>query len=270
MIPEAFGYTRARTVAEAILAMSGGARALAGGHSLVPALKLRLASEESLVDIGQLSELKGISLDGSTLVIGALTRHHDVATSADVTAHCACLAQAAGGVGDQMVRNRGTLGGSLAQNDPHGDLPAVMLAVGANITLQGPNGSRTVAADDFFVDYYETAREDDELITSVRIPGAQTSGAYEKFNRRAQDWAIIGAAVSKGADGWRVALTGAGPVAVRAKAVEAALASGSAAADAAAHASDGLNPQEGLDGSAEYKRHLACVLVKRALVAAGG
>jgi len=167
------------------------------------------------------------------------------------------------------VRNRGTIGGSLAQADPHGDLPAVALALGAEIVAQGASGTRTIAADEFFVDYYTTALGEGELITEIRIPGGQSKGAHAKFSRRAQDWAIIGAAVSKGCGGWRVGLCGAGATALRATAVEAALASGASAADAASHAGEGISPEPGLDGSAEYKRHLACVMVRRALEAAG-
>jgi carbon-monoxide dehydrogenase medium subunit len=167
------------------------------------------------------------------------------------------------------VRNRGTIGGSLAQADPHGDLPAVMLALGAEIVAQSASGTRTIAADEFFVDYYTTALDEGELLTEIRIPGGHSKGAYAKFSRRAQDWAIIGAAVSKGSEGWRVGLCGAGPTAVRATGVEEALASGASAGDAAAHASEGISPEPGLDGSTEYKRHLACVMVRRALAAAG-
>ena len=167
------------------------------------------------------------------------------------------------------MRNRGTIGGSLAQADPHGDLPAVMLALGAEIVVQSASGTRTIGADECFVDYYTTALDEGELLTEIRIPGGQSKGAYAKFSRRAQDWAIIGAAVSKSAGGWRVGLCGAGPTAVRAGGVEAALASGASAGEAAGHASEGISPEAGLDGSTEYKRHLACVMVRRALEAAG-
>ena len=168
------------------------------------------------------------------------------------------------------MRNRGTIGGSLAQADPHGDLPAVALALGAEIVAQGASGSRTIAADEFFVDYYTTALEEGELITEIRIPGGQSQGAYAKFSRRAQDWAIIGAAVSKGSGrlarralrrrrdgGARERRRGGPGIAAR------------RAADAAAHAGEGISPEAGLDGSTEYKRHLACVMVRRALEAAG-
>jgi aerobic carbon-monoxide dehydrogenase medium subunit len=269
MIPEAFTYERAGSVAEALEHMGRGALPLAGGHSLVPALKLRLSAPEALVDIARIPELSGIRVDGGALVIGACTRHSAIAASAEVKASAAALAAAAGEVGDQQVRNRGTIGGSLAQADPHGDFPAVALAVGAEIVVQGASGTRTIAADDFFVDYFTTALAEGELITEVRIPGGQSQGAYAKFNRRAADWALMAAAVSKGADGWRVALCGAAPTAVRAPAVEAALASGASAADAAGHASEGISPEADLGGSTEYKRHLATVMVRRALVAAG-
>jgi carbon-monoxide dehydrogenase medium subunit len=269
MIPEAFEYERPGSLDEALGLLAAGGIPLAGGHSLIPALKLRLTEPETLVDIARIPGLSGIGVDGGTLVIGATTRHHDVATSPDVAAHARALAQAAASVGDQMVRNRGTIGGSIAQADPHGDFPAVMLALGAEIVVRGGGGERTVAADDFFVDYYTTALAAGELVTSVRIPGGQARGAYVKFNRRAMDWALVGAAVSQGPQGWRVGLVGVAPTAVRARGVEEALAQGASHADAAARASEGLDPQAGLDGSAEYKRHLATVLVRRALEAAG-
>ena len=269
MIPEAFTYERAGSVAEALEHMSRGALPLAGGHSLLPALKLRLSAPEALVDIGRIPELSGIRVDGGTLVIGATTRHRLVAESADVLANAAALGAAAAAIGDQQVRNRGTIGGSLAQADPHGDLPAVALALGAEIVVRSASGTRTVAADDFFVDYYTTALDDGELITEIRIPGGQSQGAYARFSRRAQDWAIIAAAVSKGTSGWRVGLCGAAATAVRARGVEEALASGASNAEAARRADEGIDPVAGLDGSTEYKRHLACVMVRRALEAAG-
>ena len=197
------------------------------------------------------------------------TRHHDVASSRDVAAHAPVLSQAAASVGDQMVRNRGTIGGSIVQADPHGDMPAVMLALGAEIVVRGSGGERVLAADDFFVDYYTTALARGRAATAIRIPGNQPRGAYVKFNRRAMDWALVGAAVSHGAGGWRVGLNGVAPTAVRARGVEEALAGGASVADAAARASEGLDPPAGLDGSSEYKRHLATVLVRRALEAAG-
>ncbi len=269
MIPEAFTYERAGSVAEALEHMGRGALPLAGGHSLIPALKLRLSAPGALVDIARIPELSGIRIDGGTLVIGSCTRHRVVATSAEVVANASVLAAATAEIGDQLVRNRGTIGGSLAQADPHGDLPAVALALGAEIVVQSAAGTRTIAADDFFVDYFTTALDEGDLITEIRIPGGQSQGAYAKFNRRTADWALMGAAVSKGAGGWRVALCGAAPTAVRASGVESALAAGASAADAAAHAADGISPEADLGGSTEYKRHLATVMVRRALEAAG-
>jgi carbon-monoxide dehydrogenase medium subunit len=265
VIPEAFAYRRAGSVEEALGLLADGGVPLAGGHSLIPALKLRLSEPATLVDIARIPGLSGIRVEDGTLVIGATTRHHDVAVSPDVAAHARVLSVAAATVGDQMVRNRGTLGGSLAHAAPHGDLPAVMLALGASIVVQGVSGQREIAADDFFTDYYTTALASGELVTSVRIPGSQGRGAYVKFNRRTLDWALVGVAVSEGSAGWRIGLTGVAPTAVRARGVEEALASGASLADASARASEGLDPPEGLDGSAEYKRHLATVLVRRAL-----
>jgi aerobic carbon-monoxide dehydrogenase medium subunit len=269
MIPEAFAYRRAASVEEALGLLADGAIPLAGGHSLIPALKLRLSEPATLVDIARIPGLSGIRVEGETLVIGAATRHHDVAVSADVATHAQVLARAAATVGDQMVRNRGTLGGSLAHAAPHGDLPAVMLALGAEIVVQGRSGERSIAADDFFTDYYTTALGEGELVTSVRIPGSQSRGAYVKFNRRTLDWALVGVAVSHGLGGWRIGLTGVAPTALRARAAEQALAGGSSPAGASLQAAEGLDPPEGLDGSAEYKRHLATVLVRRALERAG-
>jgi carbon-monoxide dehydrogenase medium subunit len=265
VIAEAFDYERAETVEQALSLMAAGAQPLAGGHSLIPALKLRLSAPEKLVDIARIPELRGIRRDGDALVIGAATRHHDVATSADVAAEAAALSQAAAGIGDQMVRNRGTIGGSLANADPHGDLPAVALALDAELVARGPRGDRRIAADAFFRDYYTTALEPGELLVAVRVPTGQAASTYVKFNRRAQDWAVVGVAASRGRGGVRVALTGVAATAVRAGAVEQALAAGASNADAASRAGDGLEPLDGLDGSAEYKRHLACVLTRRAL-----
>lgn len=270
MIPEAFAYERATSVDDALRHMAAGALPLAGGHSLIPALRLRLSAPEALVDIGRIPELSGIRREGDELVIGATTRHQMVIDSAEVRSEARCLHEATRHVGDQQVRNRGTLGGSLAQADPHGDLPSVALALGATIVLRGPSGERSVAVDDFFTDHYTTARGDDELLVAVRIPAGQGRGAYEKFNRRAMDWALVGCAVSHGAQGWRVALTGVAPTAVRARGVEEALANGDSVEGAAARAAEGLDPPPGLDGSAEYKRHLACVMARRALERATG
>ena len=215
MIPRAFEYERPGSVADAagLLRKHGdGARVLAGGHSLVPMMKLRLAAPDALIDIGGIHSLRGISDAGSHIVIGALTRHADVAASDLVRSACPILAQAAAGVGDMQVRNRGTIGGSLAQADPHGDLPAVLLALDGEVSVEGPDGTRTIAARDLFVEFLTTSLKPDEILTGVRVPKA-AHGAYVKFNRRAQDWAIVGvAAVVDGASA-RIALTGVGAAA---------------------------------------------------------
>jgi carbon-monoxide dehydrogenase medium subunit len=269
VIAEAFTYERAGSLDEALRLIAQGAQPLAGGHSLIPALKLRLSAPEALVDISRIPELRGIRQDGGDLVIGATTRHHDVATSDLVRSEARVLAAAAARIGDQMVRNRGTIGGSLANADPHADLPAVALALGATLVAVGPGGERRIAADEFFTDYYTTALGAGELLTAVRIPGGQAKGAFEKLSRRAQDWAIVSCAVSHAPDGVRVALSGVAPTPVRAKATEDALRGGASIEDAAARAGDGLEPIGGLDGSPEYKRHVATVLARRALTAAG-
>ena len=266
MIPREFAYKRPETVADAagLLRTHGdGARVLAGGHSLLPMMKLRLAAPETLIDIGCISSLRGITDGGSHLEIGALTRHAEVEGSDPVRLACPVLAQAAAGIGDIQVRNRGTIGGSLAQADPHGDLPAVLLALDGEVTAEGPDGTRTIAARDLFVGFLTTSLRPDEILTAVRVPKAPQS-AYVKFNRRAQDWAVVGVAAVVDGDSARVALAGVGPAPVRAEAAERAFWGGNAA-DAAEHAADGLDPPADSAGSADYRRHLARVLTRRAL-----
>jgi carbon-monoxide dehydrogenase medium subunit len=271
MIPQAFDYERPQSVADAagLLRKHGdGARVLAGGHSLVPMMKLRLAAPEALIDIGGIASLRGVSDAGSHIVIGALTRHADVAASDIVQAGCPILAQAAAGVGDMQVRNRGTIGGSLAQADPHGDLPTVLLALDGEVSVEGPDGMRTIAARDLFVGFLTTSLAPDEILTGVRVPEA-AHGAYVKFNRRAQDWAIVGvAAVIEGASA-RIALTGVGQRPVRAEAAEQAF-TGTNAAEAAELAAEGISPPSDTAGSAEYRKHLVRVLTRRALEEAAG
>jgi carbon-monoxide dehydrogenase medium subunit len=275
MIPAAFEYARADSVDDAIalLAEHGDdAKLLAGGHSLLPLMKLRLATPSVLVDVGRLAELSYVRDDGDTLAIGGLTRHHDVEHSTVVREHVPILAAAAGEVGDPQVRHRGTLGGSLAHGDPASDLPAVVLALRGSIVARGSAGERVIAADDFFRGFLETALEPDELITEVRVPKTGDAGwAFEKFNRRAQDWAIVGVAAVGGTDPG-VALVNMDSTPVRAAAVETALRDGAATADAAALAADGTEPPSDLNASPEFRRHLARVLVGRALetVAANG
>jgi carbon-monoxide dehydrogenase medium subunit len=266
MIPRAFEYERPASVADAagLLAKHGdSARILAGGHSLVPMMKLRLAAPETLIDIGGISSLRGISDDGSHLAIGALTRHAEVAASDLVRSACPILAQTAAGIGDLQVRNRGTIGGSLAQADPHGDLPTVLVALGGEVTAEGPDGTRTIAAGDLFQGFLQTSLRPDEILTGVRVPKA-AHGAYVKFTRRAQDWAIVGVAAVIDGGSARIALTGMGPTPVRAEAAERAFTGGNAA-EAAEHAADGLTPPGDAAGSSEYRAHLARVLTRRAL-----
>ena len=271
MIPQAFDYERPETVADAVgLLKTHGedARVLAGGHSLLPMMKLRFANPGTLIDIGGISGLRGISDTGSHIVIGALTRHADVAASDLIQSACPIVAQAAAGIGDMQVRNRGTIGGSLAQADPHGDLPTVLLALDGEVSAEGPEGTRTIAAADLFVGYLTSSLRPDEILTGVRVPKA-AHGAYVKFNRRAQDWAIVAvAAVIDGASA-RIALTGVGAKPVRAEAAERAF-TGSNAAEAAEHAAEGLNPPADTSASSDYRKHLVRVLTRRALEAAAG
>ena len=268
MIPAAFSYARADSVDEAValLAEHGDdAKLLAGGHSLLPLMKLRLATPSVLVDVGRLTDLSFVRDDGDTLAIGGLTRHHDVEHDPVVRQHVPLLSAAAGEVGDPQVRHRGTLGGSLAHGDPASDLPAVVLALRGSIVVRGSGGERTIAADDFFRGFLETALAPDEVITEVQVPKTGGAGwAFEKFNRRAQDWAVVGVA-AVGGDRPGVALVNMADTPVRAGAVEAALLSGAAAADAAARAGDDTEPPSDLNASPEFRRHLARVLVGRAL-----
>jgi aerobic carbon-monoxide dehydrogenase medium subunit len=266
MIPRAFAYKRPQSVADAagLLRTHGdGARILAGGHSLLPMMKLRLAAPETLIDIGGISSLRGVTDAGAHIVIGALTTHAEVAGSDIVRSTCPILAQAAAGVGDMQVRNRGTIGGSLAQADPHGDLPTVLLALDGEVSAEGPDGTRTIAARDLVLGFLTTSLEPDEILTGVRVPKA-SKGAYVKFNRRSQDWAIVGVAAVVDGSSARIAITGVGAAPVRAEAAERAF-SGGNAAEAAEQAAEGLDPPSDSAGSADYRRHLARVLTRRAL-----
>jgi aerobic carbon-monoxide dehydrogenase medium subunit len=273
MIPAAFDYQRASSADEAVslLAEHGDeAKLLAGGHSLLPLMKLRLATPAMLIDVGRLSELSYIRDGGEHIAIGALTRHRDVETSDVLKAEAPLLAHAASHVGDPQVRHRGTLGGTLAHGDPASDLPAVVLALGGTLVAKGPNGEREIAATDFFQGFLETALQPDELLTEVRIPKASGRGwSFQKFNRRAQDWAIVGVAAVRTSGSANVALINMGSVPVRATAVESALSAGASVADAAMAAAEGLDPPADLNASPEYRVHLAQVLVRRALEEAG-
>jgi carbon-monoxide dehydrogenase medium subunit len=275
MIPAPFDYQRAGSVDEAIelLASHGDdAKLLAGGHSLLPLMKLRLAQPTVLVDIGRIGDLSYVEDSGGTVRIGALTRHHDVASSDLVREQVPLLAEVAGQIGDPQVRHRGTIGGSIAHGDPASDLPAVLLALRGTLVVRGPGGEREIAADDFFTGFLETALAPDDVMTEIRVPAVPGVGwAFEKFNRRSQDWAIVGvaAALTNGSGGPGVGLINMGSAPLRAAGVEDALRSGSGAADAAARADEGTEPPGDLNASSEYRRHLAQVLVRRSLERAG-
>ncbi|HEX6570188.1 MAG TPA: xanthine dehydrogenase family protein subunit M [Acidimicrobiales bacterium] len=278
MIPASFDYQRASSVDEAVglLAQHGDdAKLLAGGHSLLPLMKLRLAQPAVLVDIGRIGDLGYVEGDaaGGTVRIGALARHHELATSDVLREQVPLLAHVAGQIGDPSVRHRGTIGGSVAHGDPASDLPAALLALRATLVVRGPGGQREIAADDFFTGFLETALATDEVLTEIRVPAVPGVGwAFEKFNRRAQDWAIVGVAavLADGSGGPGVGLVNMGSVPLRAAGVEDALRSGSSTSDAAARADEGTEPPDDLNASPEYRRHLVQVLVRRALEAAGG
>jgi aerobic carbon-monoxide dehydrogenase medium subunit len=265
MIPAPFTYQRARTVEEAVdLAAEAGddGKYLAGGHSLLPLMKLRFAVPEVLIDIGRLDELSYIRDSGGHIAVGALTRHHDLEHSELLAAELPLLARAAGAVGDPQVRHRGTIGGSLVHGDAASDLPAVGLALDATLVACGPSGSREIAMTDFFLGLLETALEPGELLTEIRIPKpAERGWSFQKFTKRAIDWAIVGVAVQGG----RVALVNMGQTPVRASAVEQALAEGAGPRDAAAHAAEGTSPPTDINADSRYREHLARVLVARAL-----
>jgi carbon-monoxide dehydrogenase medium subunit len=268
MIPAPFEYQRAGSVDDALRLLGEGgedAKLLAGGHSLLPLMKLRLAAPTLLVDIGRLRDLSYVRDGGDSLAIGALTRHRDVETDPLVREHAPILAHVAGQVGDPQVRHRGTIGGSIAHGDPASDLPAAALALGASFKAVGPGGERSIPAADFFQGFLETALQPGEILTEIVVPKATGAGwSFQKFNRRAQDWAIVGvAAVRNGSTG--IGLVNMGSTPLRAQAVEEALAGGASAEEAAAHAADGLEPPADLNASPEYRAHLARVLVRRAL-----
>jgi carbon-monoxide dehydrogenase medium subunit len=268
VIPAKFDYEVATSVDEAISMLGQGedAKLLAGGHSLLPLMRLRFASPSLLVDIGRLSDLSYIREDGDRVAVGALTRHHDVAASDVLRQQCSIVAEAAALVGDPQVRHRGTIGGSVAHGDPASDMPTVLLALEAELVVKGSGGERTIAAADFFTGFLETALGAQDVLTEIRVPKLAGAGStYVKFNRRAQDWATVGVAAIRSNGGARIGLTNMGPTPVRAKAVEEALASGADPAAAAAKAGDGTSPPGDTNGSAEYRKHLAQVLVRRAL-----
>jgi len=269
VIPAPFEYVRAGSADEAIslIGQHGDeAKFLAGGHSLLPLMKLRLAQPSVLVDIGRVNDLSYIRDAGDHIAIGALTRHMDVETSPVLAEHAPLLAHAAGHVGDPQVRHRGTIGGSIAHSDPASDLPATTLALGATYVAQGPNGTREIAATDFFHGFLQTALEPDEMLTEIRVPKMNGAGwSFQKFNRRAQDWAIVGVAAWRRNGDSGVALVNMGSVPILASSVSSALAGGASITDAAEQAAAESEPQSDLNATPEYRVHLAKVLVRRAL-----
>ena len=266
MIPASFEYHRAASVDDAIEALGRDpdAKLLAGGHSLIPALRLRIARPSVLVDVGRLEDLRYVRDDGDRIAIGALTRHAQLAADPVLGHGCAVVARAAALVGDPQVRHRGTIGGSVAHADPASDLPTVLLALDASLVARGPNGERTIPVSSFFIGPFTTALAAREVLTEIRIPKVDR-GVYLKHTRRAQDWATVGVAAVVADGTTHVALASMGPTPVRARAVEDALANGAGAAEAAARAGEGTEPPSDVSGSGEYRAHLAQVYVRRAL-----
>ena len=283
MIPAGFDYVAPTSLDEAVAALSSDAdeiKVMAGGQSLIPVMRLRLAAPTLVVDLARVPGLSGVRDEGDAVVIGAMTTHHEVLTDDLVGEHALLLQKATKELADAQVRHRGTFGGALAHADPAGDLGAPALALGAEFVIAGSGGSRTVAADDFFVDLFETAIGEDEILTEVRIPKHTGWGAhYEKFVRVAHQWPIIAVAATVQADGGRISearvgLTNMGNTPLRARGVEEALAGVETTEDgvraAADRAAEGTNPPSDLNGESDYRKHLATVLTRRAVLAAAG
>src|SRR5262245_953817 len=275
MIPAAFEYQRASSVDEAVglLGEHGDdAKLLAGGHSLLPLMRLRLAAPAVLVDIGRLEDLSYVRSGDGQVRIGALTRHHDLATSDEVREQVPLLAHIAGQIGDPQVRHRGTIGGAIAHGDPASDMPAGLLALRGTVVARGPAGEREIPADELFTGFLETALAPNAVITEIRVPAVGSAPwGFQKFVRRAQDWAIVGCAavLENGTSGGPgVGLVNMGATPLRAQGVEEQLRNGASPGDAAARADEGTEPPDDLNASAEFRRHLARVLVRRALESA--
>jgi carbon-monoxide dehydrogenase medium subunit len=277
VIPAAFEYEVAESVDHAVelLGQYGeDARPLAGGHSLIPLMRLRLAVPTALIDLGRLDELRYVRDEGDHLAVGALTHHRDILNNELVNEHCGILGYTAGLLGDPSVQHRGTIGGTLAHGDPAGDMPSVICALEGTLVIQGPDGERTVDALDFFKDYLFTDLEPQEIVTEVRVPklGSNTGWSYKKFSRRSQDWAIVGVAAVVEKDNGnissaRIGLTSMGSTPIRASAVEQALSGASvhSVVEAAESADEGTSPAADDAASAEYRRHLARVWTRRAV-----
>jgi aerobic carbon-monoxide dehydrogenase medium subunit len=283
VIPSKFDYVKPSSVADAITALRDGgddAKILAGGQSLIPVLRLRLAAPSVLIDLGGIPELRGIREDGDRIAIGAMTSYYDVIRDDLVKQHVTLLAQATETVADNQVRHRGTLGGSLAHADPAGDLGAVALALDAELVIAGADGTRTVPASEFFLDYFTTAIGETEILTEIRFPKYTGWGShYEKFNRTAQAWSMVAIAAAIRVEGGsiaeaRVGLTNMGTTPIRARGVEQALVGQPATADAvraaAEHVTEGTAAPSDADAAADYREHLAKVLTGRAVLAAAG
>jgi carbon-monoxide dehydrogenase medium subunit len=269
VIPSKFDYVRAASVDEAIGVLASNpddAKLLAGGHSLLPLMKLRLATPSLLIDVGRLRDLSYVRADGDHIAIGALSRHRDLEVNPLLQEHLPMLAHVAGQVGDPQVRHRGTIGGSVAHGDPASDLPAALLALDTTFVVRGPSGERHVPAHEFHVGFLETAMSPDEMLVEMRVPKKTGSRwSFQKFNRRAQDWAIVGVAAVRDNGSTAVSLINMGPIPRRASGVESAISSGTPAAEASANADQHTEPSSDLNASSEFRRHLARVLVHRAL-----
>jgi carbon-monoxide dehydrogenase medium subunit len=283
MIPVKFDYVAPSSVEEALAALAehgDDAKILAGGQSLLPVLRMRLNAPEVVIDLGRIDTMRGVRDDGDAIVIGAMTPHAVVQSDPLIAEHAALLHEAVQHLADAQIRHRGTIGGALAHADPAGDVGAPVLALGAQLVIAGSSGMRTVEAQDFFVDLFETAIGDDEILTEIRIPKHTGWGAhYEKFVRVAHQWPIVAIAATVRVEGGtiadaRIGLTNMGSTPLRARAVEAALQGQPATEDAvraaAAHAAEGTNPPSDLNGDAAYRRHLAEVLTRRAVLTAAG
>lgn len=282
MIPAPFDYVRVSSVDEAVTALGQhgeDAKVLAGGHSLIPLMRLRLAYPTALVDVSRVDEMQGVREDGAYLVIGAATTYEAVINDALVRQHCGIIPETVAEIGDPQVRHRGTFGGGLAHGDAAGDLPALALALEADLVVQGPGGRRTVPASEFFVDYLQTALAPDDVLVEVRVPklGREWGFDYQKFNRVAQAWAIVGScALIRRDDGTiaeaRIGLTHMASTPIRATATEQALAGrpADAVSNACDLAADGTSPPEDLNARADYRQHLARVLTRRAVERALG
>ncbi len=283
MIPAQFDYLAPTSVEEALSALASAGddvKLMAGGQSLLPVLRMRLNAPDVVIDLGRIDSLRGVRDDGDAIVIGALTTHSDVVTDALVQEHALLLSKAAAEVADNQIRHRGTFGGSCAHADPAGDMGPAALALDAQFVIAGSGGTRTVAAQDFFVDLFETAIGEDEILTEVRIPKHTGWGAhYEKFVRVQHQWPIVAVAATVKAEGGaiseaKIGLTNMGSTPLRASAAEAALAGAQATEDgvraAGDQAADGTNPPSDLNGDADYRKHLATVLTRRAVLEAAG